>query len=225
LLAKIRTIGRLIGNKTLEESAVERSGAAQTSRRALVAIGASAGGPAALSVLLRSLPPNFPAAIIIIQHVDERFALGMAEWLGQHCALPVRLANEGDHPQAGTVLLAGTGDHLELTTAGQLGYTPEPREYVYRPSIDVFFRSVSLLWPGRAVGVLLTGMGADGAEGLKALRARGHYTIAQDEASSAVYGMPKAAAAANAAMDILPLTSITPKLVHLASHAFRERSC
>ena len=223
LLAKIRTIGRLIGHKTTLESAVGESGAAHTSRRALVAIGASAGGPTALSVVLGGLPLDFPAAIIIIQHVDEQFSLGMAEWLSQHSALPVRLAKEGDRPQAGTVLIAGTGDHLAFTSAAQLGYVQEPREYVYRPSIDVFFRSVSLLWPGSAVGVLLTGMGADGVQGLKALRAKGHHTIAQDKASSAVYGMPKAAAAANAAVDILPLTGITPKLVHLASHAFRER--
>ncbi len=213
LLAKIATIGRLVGSGIGPRSGVNPLRAPPTSRQALVAIGASAGGPAALSIVLGALPQNFPAAIVIVQHVDERFVAGMAEWLGQHSTLPVRLAKEGDHPLPGTVLLAGTGDHLVLVAADRLGYTPEPRDYVYRPSVDVFFESASRLWPGEAIGVLLTGMGADGALGLKALRTRGHYTIAQDEASSAVYGMPKAAAAANAAVDILALKSIAPKLV------------
>jgi two-component system response regulator WspF len=100
-----------------------------------------------------------------------------------------------------------------LKGADRLGYTPEPREYVYRPSVDVFFESVCRLWPGNAVGVLLTGMGNDGALGLKALRNRGHHTITQDRATSAVYGMPKAAAALNAAVDILAVERIAARLL------------
>ena len=113
------------------------------------------------------------------------------------------------------MLLAGTRDHLELKTADRVGYTVEPRDYVYRPSVDVFFQSVSRLWRGDVVGVLLTGMGRDGALGLKALRTRGHYTIAQDEATSAVYGMPKAAAMLKAAVDILPAERIASKLMEV----------
>jgi chemotaxis response regulator CheB len=213
LLAKINTIRRLVGDGTGLRNAVTPVRSAPTSRQTLVAIGASAGGPAALSVVLGGLPRYFAASIVIIQHVDERFAAGMAEWLGQHSALPVQLAKDGDHLLPGTVLLAGTGDHLALTTPDRLGYTAEPRDFAYRPSVDVFFQSVSRRWTGDAVGVLLTGMGADGAQGLKALRAKGHYTIAQDQATCAVYGMPKAAAAANAAVDILPLKDIAPRLV------------
>lgn len=213
LLAKINTISRLVGDGSGLRNAIKPVRSVPTSRQRLIAIGASAGGPAALSIVLAGLPRHFPAAIVIVQHVDERFAAGMAEWLGQHSALPVRLAREGDHPLPGTVLLAGTGDHLLFKAADSLGYTPEPRDFAYRPSVDVFFQSVGRLWGGEAVGVLLTGMGADGAQGLKTLRAKGHYTIAQDEASSAVYGMPKAAAAVNAAVEVLPLKSIAPKLV------------
>jgi two-component system, chemotaxis family, response regulator WspF len=211
-LAKIDTIARLVGDGARSRSPITGR-TSPTSRHALVAIGASAGGPAALATLLEGLPRSFPAALVIIQHVDERFVGGLAEWLRRHSALPVRLAEEGDRPLPGTVLLAGTGDHLALKAADRLGYTAEPRDYAYRPSVDVFFQSVGTLWPGRAIGVLLTGMGADGALGLKALRAKGHYTIAQDQASSAVYGMPKAAAAANAAVDILPLQRIAPKII------------
>ena len=178
----------------------------------LVAIGASAGGPAVLAHLLRRLPRAFPAAIVIIQHMDADMASGMAAWLGQDSAVTVRLATEGDRPTPGVALIAGTGDHLVLKGPNRLGYTPEPREYVYRPSVDAFFMSVSRVWRDAAVGVLLTGMGRDGAAGLKAMRDRGFHTIAQDAATSAVYGMPKAAARLDAAVDILPIDRIATRL-------------
>jgi two-component system, chemotaxis family, response regulator WspF len=179
----------------------------------LVAIGSSAGGPPALAILLRGLPRSFPAAIVIVQHIDGRMAAGMAEWLGHQSALPVRVAVEGDHPTSGHVLIAATSDHLVLKSADRLGYTSEPRELVYRPSVDVFFQSVRRRWRASAVGVLLSGMGRDGAVGLKALRDHGCHTIAQDEASSAVYGMPKAAAAISAAVDVLPMDHIAARLI------------
>jgi chemotaxis response regulator CheB len=181
----------------------------------LVAIGASSGGPAALATLLAGLPKDFQAAVIVVQHVDEHMAANMADWLGQQSPLPVRVAAEGDRPVPGSVLLAATNDHLVLKSAERLGYSPEPRDYVYRPSVDAFFQSVSRLWRGDVVGVLLTGMGRDGALGLKALRDQGRHTITQDEASSAVYGMPKAAAKIGAAVDILPLNRIASRLVTL----------
>ncbi|HEX3704459.1 MAG TPA: chemotaxis protein CheB [Vicinamibacterales bacterium] len=179
----------------------------------LLAIGASAGGPGALATLLGGLPADFPAAVVIVQHVDEHMAQGMADWLGQHSPIPVRIALEGDRPQPGIVLLAKTSDHLVLKTAATVGYTIEPRDYVYRPSVDAFFHSINRLWKGEAVGVLLTGMGRDGALGLKALREQGRYTIAQDQESSAVYGMPKAAAAIDAAVEILPMAHIASRIV------------
>jgi chemotaxis response regulator CheB len=214
LLAKIDLIGRLLSEKNLEP--VARPPRESRGELQLVAIGASAGGPAALATVLGGLPVDFPAAVVVIQHVDEQFAAGMAAWLGQSSRLPVRVAREGDRPAAGTVLLAGTGDHLILKSADRLGYTPDPRDYSYRPSVDVFFQSVGRLWPGEAVGVLLTGMGRDGAIGLKTLRNLGCYTIAQDQASCIVYGMPKAAATLNAAVDILPLDRIAAQLVNAA---------
>jgi two-component system, chemotaxis family, response regulator WspF len=176
--------------------------------RWLFAIGSSAGGPAALAELLKNFPPNLSVAIVVIQHLDESFAAGLAGWLGDQIALPVRLAHEDDVPQAGVVLLPGREDHLVLTGAGRLAYTREPLDKAYRPSVDVFFESVAQHWHGRAAGVILTGMGRDGARGLKRMRERGFMTIAQDRASSAVYGMPKAAADSDAAAHILPLHDI-----------------
>jgi len=115
-------------------------------------------------------------------------------------------------------LLAATNDHLRFISSERMGYTSEPRDQSYRPSVDVFFNSAGAHWPGEVVGVLLTGMGRDGAKGLKTLRDKGHYTIAQDQATSTVYGMPKAAASLGAAVDILPLERIAPRLVDTFRH-------
>lgn len=215
LLNKINAIGKLIGNGAMPRDVVRDGAHSPLPRHALVAIGASAGGPAALSAILQALPRNFPAAVVIVQHVDARFAPGMAQWLGQHSAIPVRLAGEGDRPRPGEVMIAGTDDHLVLGADGQLGYTAQPAGHAYRPSVDIFFQSVGRFWSGKTIGVLLTGMGSDGARGLKALRNKGYHTIAQDQATSAVYGMPKAAAALSAAAEILPLERIAPRLTDL----------
>jgi chemotaxis response regulator CheB len=188
-----------------------------TAAHSLIAIGASAGGPAAVRTMLHGLPKDFPAAVVIVQHMDHRFAPGMVEWLSGHSALPIRVGKEGDIPAAGTVLVASTNDHLVLKSASRLGYTSLPADAVYRPSVDVFFHSVCKRWRGRAIGVLLTGMGRDGAFGLKALRDKGHHTMAQDRASSAVYGMPKAAVECGAAVEIVEADQIASKLVHLLS--------
>jgi two-component system, chemotaxis family, response regulator WspF len=204
LLAKIDQIG----NPAPRPSAVVSRGTAP-----LVAIGASAGGPGALAAILGKLPADFGAAIVMVQHVDKAFAEGMAQWLDGQTELTVRVAASGDTPKAGEALLAATNDHLYMTRTSSLDYTPEPADTPYRPSVDVFFHSVVEHWRGDAIGVLLTGMGRDGAIGLKAMRAKGYRTIAQDEASSAVYGMPKAAAALDAARRILPLSSIAAELM------------
>lgn len=164
--------------------------------------------------LLAKLDPALPAGLVIVQHLDEQFTGGLAAWLGRKSRLPVRLAREGDRPSPGVVLLAGTNDHLTLLNSDTLGYTPLPQESSYRPSVDVFFDSVVEYWPGEAVGVPLTGMGRDGARGLKSLREAGHLTIAQDRVSCAVYGMPKAAAELEAAPEVLPLDQIAARLSH-----------
>ncbi|EKT4524106.1 chemotaxis response regulator protein-glutamate methylesterase [Pseudomonas putida] len=216
LLRKILNIGWLIGQ---QRPATPRTVSAPlreaSQRRGLVAIGSSAGGPAALEVLLKGLPREFPASIVLVQHVDQVFAAGMAEWLSGVSGLPVRLACEGEPPQPGQVLLAGTNHHIRLMQGGQLAYTAEPVNEIYRPSINVFFESVARYWTGDAVGVLLTGMGRDGAQGLKQMRQRGFLTIAQDQQSSAVYGMPKAAAAIDAAVEIRPLERIAGRLMEI----------
>lgn len=216
LLAKIEAIGRLVEQPKPASLIPPRNGASPDT---LIAIGASAGGPAALAAILNAVPGVLPAGIVIVQHVDARFAPGLATWLDQHSAFQVGLAREGDQVLPGHALVAGTDDHLVFRTGTKLGYTPQPADHVYRPSIDVFFNSAARHWRGPIIGVLLTGMGSDGAQGLKELRRLGHHTIAQDQASSAVYGMPKAAAALDAASEILPLNQIAARLAKLLHYA------
>lgn len=220
LLAKIETIRRLIGPNGTNKVAggtdiIARPADFKHDR--LVVIGASAGGPAALAKILSDLPADFPAAVAIVQHVDVQFVQSLADWLGGQTPLRVRLAEEGDRPEAGTVLLAGRDHHLVLTSSTRWGYMRAPADCPHRPSVDVCFRSVSQHWKNLVVGVLLTGMGRDGAAGLKSLRKHGHHTIAQDEATSAVYGMPKAAADTDAATEILALDKIGPRVANIVA--------
>ena len=212
LLAKIDQIGRLL-EKPVAPPTPRPAAAVSRGAAPLIAIGASAGGPGALAAVLGKLPADFGGSLVIVQHVDKAFAEGMAQWLDSQTELTVRVAESGDRPRPGEVLLAATNDHLHIARTGSLDYTSEPAATPYRPSVDVFFHSVVEHWYGNAVGVLLSGMGRDGAIGLKAMRAKGYLTIAQDEATSAVYGMPKAAAALDAARRILPLDSIAGELM------------
>ena len=176
-------------------------------------LGASTGGPEALSTVLSEFPANFPAAVLISQHIAADFAPGLVQQLASRCRLPVRAAETGDIPTAGTVYVAASNDHLELGSSRSLQYTPKPLHHPYRPSVDVLFASAASRSPRLGVGALLTGMGRDGADGLLRLRTAGWHTIAQDEATSIVYGMPKAAAEKRAAVEVLPLEYIGENIV------------
>ncbi len=182
----------------------------------LVAIGASTGGPKALATLLERLPADFPAAVVIVQHLDPPLMEGLAGWLDRVSPLRVTAFSGAARLRAGQVWLAAAAEHLILDDSLGLSFTPEPRELACRPSVDVFFQSVARHPEIRGCGVLLTGMGRDGAAGLLALRKAGFHTIAQDEASSVVFGMPKAAAELDGASDVLPLAAIAGRLVERA---------
>jgi len=155
-----------------------------------------------------ALPADPGAAIVIVQHLDEQFSVGLAEWLNGQCALKVVVAREGDRPRRDEALIASTNDHLILGKDLVLHYTGDPRNYPYRPSVDEFFGSLEKHWPRRDAAVLLTGMGRDGGAGMAALRKAGWHTIAQDEKTSVVYGMPAAAVELGGAAEILPLEAI-----------------
>ncbi len=221
LLAKIETIRKLLGLESSRKGSarpVQNQSQPCGASDCLIAIGASAGGPSAVARILACLPATFPAPIVVVQHVDVQFAQGLTNWLDDQTPLRVRLAQEGDSPKPGTILLPGRDQHLVFATHRRLTYTSDPEDCSYRPSVDIFFNSVRERWPGDVIGVLLTGMGRDGAQGLRALRLDGHHTIAQDQASSAVYGMPKAAAELNAVTEILTLDHIGLRLRSLVTH-------
>jgi two-component system, chemotaxis family, response regulator WspF len=222
LLGKIATIAKL-GTKRRSPPTmrIPIRPALGTPLPPLVAIGASTGGPKALADILGALPAEIAAAIVIIQHVDALFAPGLVEWLASQTALMVRSARDGDSPHPGVVLLAGGDDHLTMTTARTLHHTPHPIDYPYRPSVDVFFETAATSWPRKGLGILLTGMGRDGGQGLLALHNAGWQTIAQDRATSVVYGMPKAAAELDAADEILALPDIAPAIVRFVERAAR----
>jgi len=221
MLAKIDAIGRLVLDTSAPAVAPRPSHvtphAVHGGRPWLVAIGTSAGGPAALAEVLKVFSAQEQASFLVVQHLDDSFAAGLAGWLGLQIAMPVKIAREGDVPTPGTVLMPGRGDHLVLSAHGTLKYRCEPVDYVYRPSVDECFDSVAAHWPGRAAGVILTGMGRDGARGLKKMRDAKCATFAQDAATSAVYGMPKAAVELGAAESVLPLSRIGPALQQLLS--------
>jgi len=215
LLQKLETVQRLLQLPPVAKRPSMPPGPTRrpvTRADKLVVIGSSAGGPSALSALLGALPSDFPASVVIVQHVDKQFAQGLMSWFATHSLLPVRVAAEGDRLKPGMVYVAGRERHLIMFSPTQLGYSTRPAPTTYCPSVDVFFQSVAKYWRGRAVGVLLTGMGRDGAKGLKALRDAGHHTIAQDKGSSTVYGMPKAAVEIDAAQEILALDKIADRL-------------
>ena len=203
LVEKIGVIAKLVGPTGESRKRPQpRPGGAPPR---LLVVGASTGGPKAIADLLLPLPQDWNVATVVVQHVDVAFAQGLAKWLGDRTGRPVRVAEHGQHPQAGDVLLAGTNDHLVLSKARTLEYREEPREVFFRPSVDVFFTSVAEHWPQIGAAILLTGMGKDGAKGLATLRGRGWHTIAQDEATSVVWSMPKAAIDLGAASVVLPV--------------------
>ena len=165
----------------------------------LIAIGASTGGPPCIREIVGMLDPVHSPPIIITQHMSAQFILGFTEWLAGNVSLPVQIARSGVLLSRGQVFVAPGDHHLEVTDNGAIRIASTMPVHYQRPSVDVMFQSVALAYGSRAVGVLLTGMGSDGAEGLRAMREHGALTIAQDEASSLVYGMPAAACRLNAA--------------------------
>jgi two-component system, chemotaxis family, protein-glutamate methylesterase/glutaminase len=186
-------------------------------RAAIIAIGASTGGPAAIVEVLRGMPPTIRQPILFVLHISEAFGNAFAEWLDGQTSLRVGYATDGDPvaAAAGRVVMAPPGQHL-IVRDGRLHLTRDAERHSCRPSVDVLFESAAREYASRNVAALLTGMGRDGAEGLLAIRRAGGVTIAQDEASSIVYGMPREAVALGAAERVLPLNEIGPVLGMLA---------
>jgi two-component system chemotaxis response regulator CheB len=169
-----------------------------------VAIGASTGGPVVIQTILSGLNANFPAPVLIVQHMASGFIRGFAEWLALSCRLPVHVASNNERILPGHVYVAPDGFQMLLETGGRLKLSGDPAENGLRPSVSSLFRSVARVCGKNAVGVLLTGMGRDGADELLTMKKEGAVTIAQDEATSVIYSMPAEAARIGAATHVLP---------------------
>jgi two-component system response regulator WspF len=210
LLDKIQRIGQLTGsiNKQLSRQEALPASGIETNGLPLVILGSSTGGPKTLVDILSFFPRNFPAAFIIIQHMENQFIPGFVSWLDSLIEMKAAHISNGAVPEPGNVLVPASDNHLIMTPHLTLAYSEEPRDNFYHPCIDVFFGSVARHWPTPGIAAILTGMGRDGAEGLLALHRRSWYTIAQDKATSIVYGMPKAAAEIGAASASLPADAI-----------------
>ena len=190
----------------------------------LIAIGASTGGPAALVEILKGLPGDFAIPILIVLHISEIFSFAFAEWLNTLSPIPVRYARDGEgvpEPGKAQVILAPAGRHL-VVEGGKLRLRDTPERHSCRPSIDVLFDSLAAQRGLRAMLCLLTGMGKDGATGLLAARQAGMKTVAQDEATSVIFGMPGEAVRLGAAEMVLPLFEIAPLLRDLASSSSKR---
>ncbi len=196
---------------TVPPPAPSPSAAVQTP--AVVAVAASTGGPAALHRVLSELPRDFPVPLLVVQHIALGFGQGFATWLGTAGPLPVKVAEDGELLRPGHVYLAPDDRHLGLHAEGRVEVSRAAPVNGFRPSATWLFRSVARAHGARSLAVVLTGMGQDGLEGVRELRAAGGYVLAQDEPSSIVYGMPGVVVGAGLAHEVVPLPAIASRLL------------
>ncbi len=211
LLARVKVVTHLrgrrhpppeIGNALADTPHHARGPRLAPGQFPVIVIGASTGGPKVVRQLLAGLPAQFPAAVLVVQHIAQGFGAGMAEWLAEASAIPIELAAEGRPVRPGVALLAPDRADMLIKPDGTVRLSVSPL-LIQRPSIDITMTAVAELYGASAVGVLLTGMGRDGAVGMRAIRRAGGLTIAQDEASCTIFGMPRAAIELGAAELVL----------------------
>ncbi len=225
LIRKIRILSGVKVFKRRTQSTANQAAAAPapgrliapTQHPRIIGIGASTGGPQALEAILRSLPRSFPLPLICIQHIANGFMQGLVNWLAGCCQIRICSAQAGMAPEPGTAYFAIDGRHLEIGQDGRFRCSALLPVGGHRPSIDLALRSLARQYGAGAAGVLLTGMGHDGAQGLLEISSAGGFTIAQDEQSSIVFGMPKAAIDSGAARAVLPLPEIAGALLRLSA--------
>jgi two-component system chemotaxis response regulator CheB len=221
LMSTVRVVHRARSGTGLSPSAspaatppLVRVGAAPV-KTDIVAIGSSTGGPAALYKILSELPADFPAPIVIVQHISFGFVEGLASWLDTASPLQVKVGKQGERIQAGSVYIAPDGQHMLVDRFGKISLNEAEMVGGFRPSVTPLFESVARANGPAAMGVILTGMGADGAVGMQSLHQAGAITLAQDQASCVVFGMPKEAIALGAIQHIVPLDKVAQKMTEL----------
>lgn len=218
ILAQVRVITHLAGRHRRRVDLTSRATAAEAGVRSVrvVAIAASTGGPRALMQILNALPSDFGAALLVAQHIAQGFASGLRDWLADKCTLNIQVAADGMPVRAGVVILARDDQHMVLDGPDTVRLYPPASQEDLCPSGDRLLESAARAYGRAAVGVILSGMGRDGAKGLQAIYQAGGWTIAQDERTSVVFGMPQAAIEAGAAAEVLSLSAIAARLVELS---------
>lgn len=221
LLAKVRALAsvpraRLVPAREPGPEVARAAARPAAQRAEVVVMGTSTGGPPALQAIIPRLPPQLGAPLLIVQHMPAGFTRSLAERLDQRSRLRVREAEEGDVLAPGVVLIAPAGRHMKVRRRGaetRVWLDEEPRSALHRPAIDVLMSSVAKLYGRHALGILLTGMGSDGVEGLRAIRAAGGRTLAESEETAVIYGMPKAAVEAGVVDQTVPLSRIADEIL------------
>ena len=215
LVEKVRALGRA-RIKGRRRGKARRAAPAKEEAAEVVVIAASTGGPSSLQSLVSALPAGFRATILVVQHIPRGFTRSLAERLDARSAIPVREATDGDLVEPGRVIIAPAGIHTRLRRRGarvRIVLDEEPRDALHRPSADVLMASAASVFGQRTVGVVLTGMGSDGTEGLRAIKAAGGHTLAESEDTCVIYGMPKAAVAAGVVSRIVPLDRMAEEIL------------
>jgi len=197
----------------------EPAGPSGRTRFEALGVGASTGGPTALRDLFSALPADFPTPILVVQHITMGFTAGFVEWLRQHTALDVRVANDQDRAVPGSILIAPEGRQLEVLPGGAVRATSRKPRGVHLPSADTLLSSLASTYGGKCIGILLTGMGSDGAEGLLDIRRAGGFTIAQDEETCVVFGMPREAIRRGAVERSMPPASMAELLLRMTGRS------
>lgn len=217
LIQKVKIASRVKALKRMHIRPVsQRTISSRDTASRVVALGISTGGPQALQVLLAKLPVHFPASILVVQHISPGFIQGLVEWLGVTSSLSIRVAKAGDTLKKGMVFFAPDGVHMTVDKQEKIVLKEDvSKKMLHVPSIDVMMRSVAEVYQESAVGVIMTGMGRDGVDGMAAIRSSGGYTIAQDEPTSAIYGMNKLAVEEGTIERVLALDQIADELVRV----------
>jgi len=223
LIPKVKIASRVRALKRMNIRPVSQGSAASRDLDSrVVALGISTGGPQALQVLLSKLPASFPACMLVVQHISSGFIQGLVEWLSATSPLDIRVAKAGDTIKKGTVFFAPDNFHMIVDQNGKIVLQEDlSKKAIHVPSIDALMRSVAEVYRKNAVGVIMTGMGKDGVEGISSIKSSGGCTIAQDEATSAIYGMNRAAVDQGLIERVVALENLAAELVRAVSGVSR----
>jgi len=216
LVAKVRALGSAHARVRPRRARAGGGEASDVPRAECVVIAASTGGPTAIQVVVSALPAAFPAAVLVVQHIPRGFTKSLSERLDARSAIPVREARDGEVVERGVVLVAPAGIHTKLALRKgvvEIALDEEPRDSLHRPSADVLMASAAGVYGQHTLGVVLTGMGADGTEGLRAIRGKGGLTLAESEETCVIYGMPKAAIEAGVVDRAIPIERVAGEIL------------